>query len=171
MAEFAIALPILLLIILGLIETGRLIFIYAGVVTSSREAARYGSAQGLIDKDSIYFKYQDCAGIRETAESVAFLIPPSDLTITIEYDAPGTTYYQECEDTDGDGIDKGIVVSPHPVYDPDTGEVIQKVPKRITITSTASYSPIIPIIPQFTINNITTSSSRTYLTPIEFSPE
>ncbi len=170
MVELALALPILLLIILGLIETARLIFIYAGVVTSSREAVRYGSTQGLIEKDSGYFQYQDCAGMREKAESVAFLIDPNDLTITIEYDTgPGTTVFNTCEDTTGDGIDDGIDVSPYPEVDPVTGD-ITLIPRRITVTSSASYSPIVPIIPQFTINNITTSSSRTFLGMIEYEP-
>ncbi|MGE5251945.1 MAG: TadE family protein, partial [Bacteroidota bacterium] len=47
MVEFALALPILLLVVYGLLESGRLLFIYASVVTAARQAARYGSATGL----------------------------------------------------------------------------------------------------------------------------
>ena len=49
MVEFALILPILLLVILGIIEFGRLLFFYSSVTSASREAARYGSA-ALITK-------------------------------------------------------------------------------------------------------------------------
>ena len=41
--EFAIVLPILLMLLVGIFEVGRLIFMYAAVTNASREAARYGS--------------------------------------------------------------------------------------------------------------------------------
>ena len=44
MAEFALALPILMLIIYGVIEAGRAVFMYAAVNNASREAARFGSS-------------------------------------------------------------------------------------------------------------------------------
>ena len=47
MAEFALALPIMLLVMYGLIETGRVVFIYASVVSAARQAARYGSVSGV----------------------------------------------------------------------------------------------------------------------------
>ena len=46
--EFALILPILLLLVLGIIEFGRLIFMYAIVTSSSREAVRYGAATGAL---------------------------------------------------------------------------------------------------------------------------
>ena len=46
MVEFALVLPLLLLLVYGVIEAGRLLFIYSAVFTSSREGARYGSASG-----------------------------------------------------------------------------------------------------------------------------
>ena len=46
MVEFALVLPMLILVLFGIIEVGRLLFIYNAVATSSREAARYGSAAG-----------------------------------------------------------------------------------------------------------------------------
>ena len=44
MVEFALVLPILLLLVLGIIEAGRLLFYYGVVTNASREAARFGSA-------------------------------------------------------------------------------------------------------------------------------
>jgi Flp pilus assembly protein TadG len=48
MVEFALVLPLLLVVMFGLIEVGRLLFIYSVVFTSTREAARYGSASGIL---------------------------------------------------------------------------------------------------------------------------
>ena len=47
MVEFAIALPILLMLLYGILEAGRLLFLYSTVVTASRQAVRYGSATGV----------------------------------------------------------------------------------------------------------------------------
>ena len=47
MVEFAIALPILLMLLYGMLEAGRLLFIYSTIVTASRQAVRYGSATGI----------------------------------------------------------------------------------------------------------------------------
>lgn len=156
--EFALAMPILMLIIVGLLETGRLVFIYGSVVTASREATRYGSTVGLVNGNPDAFQYQNCAGIIQMAQDRAFLIDPSNLTVTIEYDAPGSTYYQECVDTDGDGIDAGIDVTP----------LEDGTPKRITVTVSTNYSPLVPLIPQFTIRDIESSSSRTFLGTIKY---
>ena len=46
LVEFALVLPILLVLMMGLIEFGRLLFIYSAAATASREAVRYGSAAG-----------------------------------------------------------------------------------------------------------------------------
>ena len=71
MVEFALALPILLLVVYGLLETGRLLFMYASVVTAARQAARYGSASG--DNGSGANYYDDCSGIQGAANRVAFI--------------------------------------------------------------------------------------------------
>ena len=42
MAEFALVMPVLLLVVYGLFEVGRLVFIYSNVITAAREAVRYG---------------------------------------------------------------------------------------------------------------------------------
>jgi Flp pilus assembly protein TadG len=161
MVEFALILPILVVLILGIIEAARLIFIYGSVITASREAARYGSAAGLIASDSEYFRYQDCAGIRARAENVTFLTDDSDLTITIEYDSgPGTSVYDTCVDVDGDGVDAGIDVLP----------ASDGVPKRIVVTASILYEPLVPILPQFTTFTMETTSARTFLGVVEYWP-
>lgn len=84
MVEFALALPIFLLVIIGLMEAARLLFMYASVASASREAVRYGSAWGV--NDAGVDKYKDCPGILDTIDRVAFLLDRSTLDIVIAYD-------------------------------------------------------------------------------------
>ncbi len=82
--EFALVLPILLLLILGLIEVGRLIFFYASVFSATREATRYGAAAGNNGSGTPY--YLDEAGIRAAAKRVGFMAGIKDSDVTIWYD-------------------------------------------------------------------------------------
>ncbi len=50
MVEFAIALPILLMLVYGLLEVGRLLFTYSSVVNATRQAVRWGSTTGVGDR-------------------------------------------------------------------------------------------------------------------------
>ena len=68
MVEFAIVAPILFLMLLGILEVGRMMFLYASVTNASREAVRYGSAIGYADNTSpLVIKYKNCNGIRTVA--------------------------------------------------------------------------------------------------------
>ena len=86
MVEFALVAPILFLLLIGIIEVGRMIFLYAAVVNASREAVRYGSAVGYDDTGVI--KYKNCSAMVDLARQVAFT---SDAIVEIYYDTgPGT---------------------------------------------------------------------------------
>jgi uncharacterized repeat protein (TIGR01451 family) len=136
MVEFALALPILLLVVYGLLEVGRLIFIYSSVITASREAVRYGSANGLINAAE---QYQDCAGIRNAAQKVDFLGDIQDANIIIEY------YHG---------------LNPNPFASCPPGTVISG--DRIKVTISATFTPIVPIVPLTTMT-LRSSSYRTIL--------
>ena len=84
MVEFAIALPILLMLLYGILEAGRLLFIYSSVVTASRQAVRYGSATGVGTGGVV--RYRDCAGIRAAAQRTDFLNSFEDSDILIYHD-------------------------------------------------------------------------------------
>ena len=173
MLEFALSLPVVLLIILGIIEVARLIFMQSAIITASREAARYGSVVGIIEGNPDAYHYQDCAGIIQTAQDVAFLVDPNNLVITIEYDSgSGTSIFDTCVDTDGDEIDAGIDVEPFEVDDPDSSDPEDTIliPKRITVTASTTFELLVPILPQLTIENIESTSSRTFLGTIEYWP-
>src|SRR5512142_1678656 len=68
MVEFALVLPILLMIIFGIFAFGHLFFSYSSVVSASREAARWGSASGA--SESLRPRYSDCDSIRGAAVRV-----------------------------------------------------------------------------------------------------
>jgi Flp pilus assembly protein TadG len=48
--EFALILPVLLLLMFGVIEFGRLLFIYTEVSNATREAVRFGVVRGEGDE-------------------------------------------------------------------------------------------------------------------------
>jgi len=153
--EFAIALPILMMILVGLLEVGRMVLIYAAVINASREAARYASAVGL-DKDpddgNNYQKYKYCKGIRNIASRSAYFmnLQPSD--IVIEYDhGPATSPFRQCLAASGE---ESVVVNSGTNSD------------RVLVTVTATYSPLVKLIP-ISNQTITSSSARTILGIVE----
>ena len=156
--EFAIVAPILVMLLVGTMEVGRLLYIYAAVNNASREAARYGSAIGLAENGTS-LKYQYCKGIRDQAKRSAFFMNLSDADITIEYDS---------------GPDKvtGIVPAPFancdPGLDTDTAVMINtgSDPDRINVTVSTTYTAWINLIP-IDSRIITSSSARTILGYVE----
>ncbi len=75
MVELALILPILLLIVLGLVEFGRALFIYTVVSNAAREGARYGIVHP-----------KDEAGIRDAVYERLILVPSDTVEIDISYD-------------------------------------------------------------------------------------
>jgi Flp pilus assembly protein TadG len=155
MVEFAIVLPLLLLLLYGILEAGRLLFIYSTVVTASRQAVRYGSATGQGLSTTIP-RYQDCAGIRLAAQKVDFLNSFNDDDIVIKYDTgPGstpTTYCTGAADTS---------------FIPSNANT-----NRLLVTIDGDYLPIIPKMIPFiqrsvaTGNPIKALSARTILVSV-----
>lgn len=146
MLEFAIALPVLLLLLYGLLETGRYLFLYSTVVNASRQAVRYGSATG-IGNNSVP-RYQDCDGIRSAARAGAYVATFD--TITIQWDAgpadtSPTTY---CTGSTDPSLTKAI---------------LSDNAHRIRVTIAEPYTPLLPRLVPFVARTITATSSRTIL--------
>jgi len=149
MVEFALVLPILLLVLYGVFEVGRLIFIYSAVTNASRNASRYASAYGFEDTGT-YHKFAYCDGIENIATQSAYGVNPADLTITISYDSgPGTTSLGNCDFSGGD--DPDIVAAQK-----DTDGM------RVTVTVLADFQAVVSIVP-IEDQTINSSSSRTIL--------
>ena len=156
MLEFAVTLILLLMLILGLLEVGRLLFVYAAVVTSAREAARYGSVSGLNDSGNLYF--QDCAGIRNAASRVTFFQGLQEDDVSIYYNVDGN------DDVDGNPIYTEYCSSGSST---DTS-VILGTNDRIRVDVSTNFYSVIPILPLSSEIPVNSSSSRTILGIIEF---
>ena len=160
MVEFALALPVLLMVIYGMLEAGRMLFIYSSVISAARNAVRYASADGTSPNSMPY--YQDCAGITAAANKLAIISSFSD--ISISYDA-------------GLSFPAG---APQPISGPPAISLAADCADigtwptflsgyRVNVQVSAQYSPIIAIanlIPSFKPLTITSQSSRTLLLSI-----
>ena len=128
--EFALVVPILLLLVFGIIEIGRLLFIYIATTNASREVSRYGSSIG--DNSSGVPRYLDCDGMRDLAAEVGFLanITPDSSKVVIKYDR---------------GVGFGNTPLPYSLCPPNAADVV--LGDRIIVEVQADYSPIVPLLP------------------------
>lgn len=145
LVEFALAIPIFLILIFGIFEFGRVILTYASVFTASREAARYAASTELVGGTP---KYLDCAGIEDAARRVGFF---AELThINIYYD-DHTDGFNNIRNITGDNplTDADLNALPQcgGSYVPDLGD-------QIIVLVTANYRPVAGIIPEVTLYNI-----------------
>jgi hypothetical protein len=155
MVEFALVLPILLLVIFGLLEVGRAIFIFSSATNASRDAVRYATAFGVNENDNLQF--QDCSAIRNVARRTGFLLPLEDADIVIEYDTgpdPATGLvpapFDACDDADG--VDDAVVLA--------CGD-------RVVVTISVDFDPIVPQLVPLDARTIVSSSARSYFGIIE----
>jgi Flp pilus assembly protein TadG len=125
MVEFALVLPITLLIVFGVIEFGYLLFVFSAVNTSSRDAARYGIAVGDAADGGSELRYYDCEGILNAGLNFGRYAGILDTDFTIGYDhGPNTgAAFTDCATlagNDGDGIEFGdrIIVTVDHHYEP-----------------------------------------------------
>jgi len=134
MVEFALAFPVFLMLVLGIIEFGRLLVAYSSVYVAAREAARYGAAVEEIATDVP--RYQDCQGMRNAAARVGFLgfldNPFSQVAITY-VGKSSLTSKADCNATPSG-------------FNPALGD-------RVRVVVTVTYQPIIGIIPQMQISS------------------
>jgi hypothetical protein len=130
MVEFALAMPVLLMIILGIFEMGRLLFIIISLQSASREATRYGSAVGVIPGGIP--PYANCAEILAAAIRVGSMggVKAENISIYYDHGQNNTTFSNSCP-------------PPEPVVLGD----------RIHVQIQENYQPIVPLplIPSFPI--------------------
>ena len=124
MVEFALVLPLLLLVMFGIIEFGRLLFTYSMISAASREGARYAAAAGRLPGTGTE-RYSDCAGIISAATRIGAFAGVGAGDVTISYDeGPGTAAYSS--------------VCPPGQY-VDLGD-------RVIVTVATSFQPVVPIV-------------------------
>lgn len=126
MVEFALVLPVLLLLILGIIAFGHLFFVYSFTVAASREAARWGSAVGLTS--SGLPRFRDCDAILDTAVRVGGMagVRPENTVIEYDHGPDSGAAYDDCP-VGGEGPD--VTLS-----------------DRILVTVNVNYKPIVPLV-------------------------
>lgn len=150
LVEFALALPILLLVVYGLLEAGRVIFTIAAVANAAREAARYASATGVKSSGSTVLHYQDCTGIRTAAKRTGFLLNLQDSQILIYWDGPDRT-----------AASGGPVTTPQAYCAPGTTSatgVVLRPMDRVLVKVTTQYTLLLPLVP---LTSRTISSGNT----------
>lgn len=144
MVEFLLVLPALMIVVMGTVEFSRLLAVYTVVNASSREAARYGAGVGDAGLGT-KTRYQDCSGIIAAANRISrsFI---SLSTVVIEYDqGPGTALITP-------------VGCPPPAAQVGLGT-------RIIVRVTATYRPIVPLIPISPIT-LMSETKRTVITDV-----
>ena len=132
MVEFALVLPLLLLMILAIFAFGHFLYVYIATVSASREAVRYGAALGVSENGVA--RFQDCQAIRAAARRVGSVAGVS--TITITYD-DGANLIETCT---GNTLTNPANVG--------LGD-------RLVVEVITNYSPIVPFvnIPSFPIRS------------------
>jgi len=142
LVEFALILPVFLLLVLGIVEFGRLMITYSSISTASRDAVRYAISVG--DSPAGIPHYQDCLGIRAAAENVTLFADPT-IVIAFDTDGPGgaapVEYCQVGKATDPIDVALGT---------------------RISVTVTDIYDPLLPLV-QLPNIPLTSETARTVL--------
>lgn len=96
LVEFALIMPVLMLIVMGIFDFGRVMIAYASTSNALRDAARFATLYG----DSEPRPYLQCDEIERRARQALFA---NAITVMIEYikeDNP-TVIYENCEKDDG----------------------------------------------------------------------
>jgi len=155
LVEFAFVLPVLLLLILGVVEMGRLLAIYSGISSGSRQAVRYGSVAGDSNTGMSGTQpyYLDCTGMRETARRASPLVTLADSEIQVAYDHGSLPTFANCP-VDAFGNNTWADTNPKIT----SGD-------RVVIAISTVYRPLVPIVPIPDLP-VTFQSARTIFTSI-----
>jgi Flp pilus assembly protein TadG len=128
LVEFALILPLFVLLLAAVIDVARMVTIHSAAVTASREGARYGAAVGDLGGSP---QYVDCAGIRTAARNATeALLTLADTQIRISYD-------------NGSGTPRTNACAPH-----GTGPVASAIQNldRVLVEVTVTYDAITPVL-------------------------
>ena len=126
--EFALILPVLLLLLLGIIEFGYVFAAYSGMFNAAREGTRYGVVNP-----------RDVSGIVDSARGKIFLAEPADVNISVTYDSgPDTSEF-----TDPAQVQIGNRVKVQVMYDlPTITPVIQPIAPTLPIQTKAARTVV-----------------------------
>jgi hypothetical protein len=141
MAEFALTIPVFLLLIFGVIELSRFFLTYSSVFTASREATRFGSSVGDINNQN----YLDCGAIAERAVFSGSFGGVQLNDITISYESTPGTIVATCPDVNfGSTPIKVGCTSGDCEYEPELGH-------RILVDIVTDFDSLLGIVPDLPI--------------------
>lgn len=128
--EFAIVVPLLLLLLFGILEFGRVISEFTTMRTAAREGARFATT---VENTSGAPNYRDCSGIIDAVHAKAVIGTVETVTIQWTGLAPGFPSHT-CTEAD-------------PTNDPDPNAVVSGTKVEVTVTS--SFDSVVPILEIF----------------------
>jgi fibronectin type 3 domain-containing protein len=91
LVEFALILPILLLLVVAIFDFGRALFVFSEVSNSAREAVRYGTNTDVADPNTLLL---DCSSISSRAVSM-FSIAPTTIAINVYIERPSGSSFNK----------------------------------------------------------------------------
>jgi hypothetical protein len=94
LVEFALAVPVFLLLLIGIMEVGRIIFFYSASIAAAREAARFGSVIGISENNIP--QYLDCGGIKGAGIRIGRFAGIDSDDISIAYSNDDGIYSNSC---------------------------------------------------------------------------
>jgi Flp pilus assembly protein TadG len=133
LVEFAVVLPLVLLMLFGVVEFARIVYSFATVWNSAREGARYATTVGDTDGNKIP-NYLDCDAIIQAAVNKAIGVGLSSADISVKYFDTGGTEVADCAlsppapAAGGADIDAGF---------------------KIEVEASATFNAIVPILSSF----------------------
>lgn len=135
LVEFMIALPVLMLLIIGLFELGRYVFYYSSITMAVREGVRFGSSSN---------EYKNCSGIEAAVLNIGSITGMGSGDISIHYEevSSGTVLYATCTDLAGasnDGIGFGDRIVVQALVNVQPLVILTNLP-AVTLISTAEKS-------------------------------
>lgn len=96
LVEFALVLPLLLLLICGIVDLGRLLFAYSSLNMTNQEAVRMGGL-GRTDAEIIAYS-KDHVSVGDASKLIVSITPKQserkagqDVTVTLQYPLPWIT--------------------------------------------------------------------------------
>jgi hypothetical protein len=148
LVEFALVIPIFLLLVMGIIEFGHLFSVVISTYTASREATRYGTAVGPNDLGVPH--YLDCAGIQATAMRLGAMggVDAYDVEIRYDHGPDDSRSWNQLPDC--------------PLTDDEIASI--SLGDRMVVRATGDFKPFFVNLPSFPI---TSEASRTIIKDVD----
>jgi uncharacterized protein (UPF0333 family) len=86
LVEYALLLPVLLLLILGIADFGMTIFAYNSIANAAREGARAGVPPSATEDDVVAATVGRTGGLKLSADNITVITATDEITVEVIYD-------------------------------------------------------------------------------------